>query len=521
VGAALGGHPLRLRQTISRARAQGLSIEALAPRTADTYDQADLSQPELDVARTLAVHGHAPLGLEHIEALAGPAAHDGARALKARHDARSHSPRYSLVGAIGDAFTDGELEPEIDSALVYFASWTESDARAARRERVLAEADALVELLARAHRVKRHAEVMRLGVAIEPALAWGNRWRAWGEVLELVLKSARATGETGVEALAMHQLGTRQFGLGNAAGAAPSWRARSSCASASATMTAPPPPVQNLEVVSHPAPLLKRLSHASNAVFGVIAALIILAAIAASVALSVTVKGTGRVTSAPAGIDCAKRCSARFERRTVRLVAKGERFNRWGGACRANDGPTCRVRVGSDTRVVAVFDGPALTLLHAGAGRGTVLADPGGRRCAASCTIEDLRSGDVVTLSTTAAADSVFAGWDRPGCSGTGPCTVVMHGSTTVTARFGHACCTLTTRLVGVTDEVTMTVQGQRRIDCLPGVCRFSRGTVVTLRHVRAFYAEWRGCDSPPGDYDPCIVTMNTDRVVSAEHSGL
>ena len=66
VGAALGGHPLRLRQTFSRAREQGLSIDALAPRAADAHDEAaQLSEPERAVARTLAVHGRASLGVEH------------------------------------------------------------------------------------------------------------------------------------------------------------------------------------------------------------------------------------------------------------------------------------------------------------------------------------------------------------------------------------------------------------------------------------------------------------------------
>ncbi|MDP8967246.1 MAG: ATP-binding protein, partial [Actinomycetota bacterium] len=69
VAEGLRGHPLQLRQTFSRARDAGLSIEQLAPRAASAYDRAQqLSAQERDVARTLAVHGGAPLGLEHIEA---------------------------------------------------------------------------------------------------------------------------------------------------------------------------------------------------------------------------------------------------------------------------------------------------------------------------------------------------------------------------------------------------------------------------------------------------------------------
>ena len=627
VGTGLGGHPLRLRQTFGRAREQGLSIEALAPRAADAYDlAAQLSEPERAVARTLAVHGDAPLGVEHIEALAGPGAHGAARALEARHDARSHSPRYSLVGAIRAAFTDHDLAPEIDRALEYFATWTESYARAGRRERVLAEADALVALMARAHGAERHAEVVRLGLAIEWALAWGNRWQAWGAVLELVLASARATGDTPAEAWALHELGTRQFGLGNAPAAATQLQLALELRERIGDEDGAAATRQNLAVVSGRPPLLMRLSHVSIALLGAIAALLVVGAIATGAAvlddsptpsaaevsarltievtgngrgrvvsggrsircsatcvndlpedrkvvlsahpsrsaftgwsgacrgtsrcsltmtadrrvvarfvrrrLSVAVEGAGRVTSEPAGIDCFTRCSARFDRRDVMLIAVGERFRRWRGACATVTRPTCDVRVGSDTRVVAVFAAPPAQLLtlavhHGGAGQGTVRANA--RRCDADCTLTDLRKGDVVTLTATASAGSRFAGWEGAGCQVTGPCTVTMDASKDVTARFEPAQFRLTTRVTGdlAAGNVTLSADGATRPDCAPGVCTFPAGTVVTLaggtpeRLRRALYViRWTGCDVPPMTAQPCIVSMRRDRVVTARLRG-
>ncbi len=62
------------------------------------------------------------------------------------------------------------------------------------------------------------------------------------------------------------------------------------------------------------------------------------------VTLSVSVAGKGRITSAPAGLSCSKRCSHRFEvGQKVRLKvkpAKGYRFTGWSGSCRGKNACT-------------------------------------------------------------------------------------------------------------------------------------------------------------------------------------
>lgn len=59
------------------------------------------------------------------------------------------------------------------------------------------------------------------------------------------------------------------------------------------------------------------------------------------VSVTVALRGRGRVTSAPAALDCPGACRASFAQRTVRLraeAAPGWRFAGWSGACRGRHG---------------------------------------------------------------------------------------------------------------------------------------------------------------------------------------
>jgi hypothetical protein len=73
--------------------------------------------------------------------------------------------------------------------------------------------------------------------------------------------------------------------------------------------------------------------------------------------LKVSVRGPGKVTSAPRGIACPRRCSATYpDEARVRLrpkARKGARFKRWSGACRGTRG--CVVRMNRARAVRAGF----------------------------------------------------------------------------------------------------------------------------------------------------------------------
>ena len=76
----------------------------------------------------------------------------------------------------------------------------------------------------------------------------------------------------------------------------------------------------------------------------------------------------------------------------------------------------------------------ALTVSKSGAGSGTVVSSPAGVICGSSCGAS-YEAGTPVSLSATAAADSVFSGWSGA-CSGTGGCAISIDGDKGVTATF-------------------------------------------------------------------------------------
>jgi uncharacterized repeat protein (TIGR02543 family) len=171
-----------------------------------------------------------------------------------------------------------------------------------------------------------------------------------------------------------------------------------------------------------------------------------------------------------------------------------------------------------------------LTVIGTGTGSGSVTASPAG----ISCTITDgTASGDCaqsytqstqVTLTATASTvgNHQFIGWSGTGitCPGTGPCTVTMDASKTVTAAFAEYF-TLTVQGAGDGDG---TVSGGGGIDCsisggqTQGVCSqsFSEGVNVGLSAsalTGSSFTGWSGACTGTGG---CSVAMTAPRTVTA-----
>ena len=86
------------------------------------------------------------------------------------------------------------------------------------------------------------------------------------------------------------------------------------------------------------------------------------------------------------------------------------------------------------TSVACGFTKATLSLVKAGAGAGHVTSSPTGINCTVNCIVQ-LAGNSNVTLTATAAAGSVFAGWSGA-CGGIGSCTLTMNSQKSVTANF-------------------------------------------------------------------------------------
>jgi hypothetical protein len=157
-----------------------------------------------------------------------------------------------------------------------------------------------------------------------------------------------------------------------------------------------------------------------------------------TLSVSVAGSGTGKVTSTIAGISCPGDCSETYPPGTsVELTATqdpGSVFAGWtGGGCGAS--ATCTVTMDANTGVIATFNPLPYKLTVTTSGTGSVVSDPDGINCGATCAY-DFNPGTNVRLTASGSSTSVFTGWSGD-CSGTADtCTVTMSAAHAVTASF-------------------------------------------------------------------------------------
>lgn len=160
----------------------------------------------------------------------------------------------------------------------------------------------------------------------------------------------------------------------------------------------------------------------------------------------------------------------------------------------------------------------ALSVSVAGTGTGDVTSSPAGIDCGATCTAT-YGYATSVTLTATPTNGSTFAGWSGA-CTGTGNCTVPMTIARSVIATFDLPTYALSVALGGTgAGTVTSSPAG---IDCgATCVASFAADTLVTLTATPAgssSFAGWTGaCDGT----DPCVVTMDAAKTVTATFDGV
>ena len=173
--------------------------------------------------------------------------------------------------------------------------------------------------------------------------------------------------------------------------------------------------------------------------------------------------------------------------------------------------------------IVAVFTPLTYTLdvNIEGTGSGSVDISLVDITCQTDCSIL-VSYGSVISMTATANADSVFAGWSGSGdCSGLGDCVVTIDGAASVDATFtlispdshllsvtldGNGSGSVTSGGINCTNDVSS--------DCVE---IYTEGTVVTLTataNMGSIFTGWSDdCTNSSGD---CVVTMTGAKSVTA-----
>jgi hypothetical protein len=237
-----------------------------------------------------------------------------------------------------------------------------------------------------------------------------------------------------------------------------------------------------------------------------------------SLAVSKAGDGSGTVVSDPSGIFCGPLCSASLAANTtVTLVAAADSnstFAGWSGAC-SGATTSCVVSMNQARTITATFTRNifVLSAVRQGAGGGTVVSNPGGINCGASCQAS-YPSGTVVALSALPNATSSFTGWSGA-CSGAGVCLVTMTQAWTATATFALNTYQLTVLKSGTGNGTVSS--SDFAIDCgATCTASYQAGATVTLTAAAAgdsTFAGWTGACAGAGT---CVVTMDQARTVTA-----
>lgn len=125
----------------------------------------------------------------------------------------SNSPRLRLHPALRDRARIGANEEATNEKLIAYLRQT-FEARQIDFEFCGAELGNILGAIEWAASKRRWAEVIALGRGVDPYLTLHGLWDAWKAVLDRMLLAARSSKDLAAEAWVIHQLGTREIGVG-------------------------------------------------------------------------------------------------------------------------------------------------------------------------------------------------------------------------------------------------------------------------------------------------------------------
>ena len=206
--AAMGGHPLRIRQAAAIFRERATSLDGwasnIAPESLITEWLASIDEKQRRVLLALAALPGLPLHALHVAGIAElPDIEPSLMTLVRRGLVVSSQSRHQLADGVGDRLRRTEdLKPWLNRAITYYTAWVERYRR--KPDNLLEESEALLRVQQYATDARRWGEALRLGQLLEGALVAGARWGAWALTLEHSL-TAVCLGQTNLARSSLSQ----------------------------------------------------------------------------------------------------------------------------------------------------------------------------------------------------------------------------------------------------------------------------------------------------------------------------
>lgn len=217
-------HPLRILQTASMIREDGLSIPEAFKKLTGTRSQSPAleltlqrsSDTQKKILSLLAVAGGFVLSRQHLTALATSANFDDEiKSLIGRGFVEVQGASFSLSGeAVSSLGKIWDLSGWEDALINHFSDWLKTGPQDMLVDQV---ADTLFHLIKRAGEKKQWPHVVTLGRTLERIYILRKKWQGWLKILELLRMAARALANRKLEGWVLHQLGSRVLCLGSKA----------------------------------------------------------------------------------------------------------------------------------------------------------------------------------------------------------------------------------------------------------------------------------------------------------------
>lgn len=214
-------HPLRILQTASLIREDGLSIPQAFQKLTATRSQSPVvevavqksSDTQKKIFSVLAVAAGFALTRDHISALVSSAGFDAdMNALIRRGLVREQGTSLSLSNeAAGSLLQMWDLSGWEDAFVNHFSDWLKTGPQDMLVDQL---SDLLFHLMKRTGEKKQWPQLVKLGQALERISILQKKWQRWVQILDLLRMAARALADKKLEGWVLHQMGTRSMCLG-------------------------------------------------------------------------------------------------------------------------------------------------------------------------------------------------------------------------------------------------------------------------------------------------------------------